>query len=135
MKVYVAYFVWKGVLEAVEVHTDPVAANTRADEWRKEGNPEEMAVDVLVAQVRGSVVLTTADLPIVLTQGDRRYSIGDYSHPPGMHNGGTPLRELHLTDMYYHRLKRLGYTTVEQLCATSTSSPSLALALIMKTWT
>jgi len=116
MKVYVAYFVWKGVLEAVEVHTDPVAANTRADEWRKEGNPEEMAVDVLVEPVRGPVVLTASDLPVVITPGESITILHTRVVPAQLDIVGTPLRELRLPEPYYLRLKRAGYLTVEQLC-------------------
>jgi len=116
MKVYVAYFVWKGVLEAVEVHTDPVAAQTKADEWRKEGNPEEMAVDVLVEPVRGPVVLSACDLPVVVTPGESITILHTKVVPAILPDSGTPLRELHLPEPYYLRLKRAGYQTVEQLC-------------------
>ena len=116
MKVYVAYFVYKGVLEAVEVHTDPVAAHTRADEWRKEANPEEMAVDVLVEQVRGSLNLTAADLPVVLTPGESVTILHTKVVPAHLATGGTPLRDLNLPDLFYHRLKKEGYLTVDQLC-------------------
>ena len=116
MKVYVAYFVYKGVLEAVEVYTDPVAANTRADEWRKEANPEEMAVDVLPQQVRGPVCLTPADLPVVLTPGESITILHTKVVPASLDICGTPLRELKLPEFVYLRLKRAGYQTVEQLC-------------------
>ncbi|MBA7652240.1 hypothetical protein ES703_60070 [subsurface metagenome] len=51
MRVYVAVFVYKGVLEGLEVHTDPVRAQARADEWKKQANPEEDVVDVLEKEV------------------------------------------------------------------------------------
>jgi len=119
MKVYVAYFVYKGVLEAVEVHTDPVAAQTRADEWRKEANPEEMAVDVLVEPVRGPVVLTASDLPVVVNPGESITILHTKVVPAILPDSGTPLRELHLTFMYENRLNRGGYKTVEKLCQTT----------------
>ena len=51
MKVYVAVFIYQGVLNDLEVYADPELANAKADEWRKEANPEEDVVDVLEKEV------------------------------------------------------------------------------------
>ena len=51
MKVYVAVFIYQGVLNDLEVYADPELAQAKADEWRKEANPEEDVVDVLEKDV------------------------------------------------------------------------------------
>jgi len=116
MKVYVAYFIYKGVLEGLEVHTDLVEANRRADEWRKSASPSEDEVDVLVERLRGPVVLTSADLPVVLTPGESVTILHTKVVPATVGINGTPLKELDLPQIYYKRLRRVGYETVEQLC-------------------
>lgn len=46
-KVHVAVFIYQGVLNDLEVFTEPGPAQAKADEWRKDANPEEDVVDVL----------------------------------------------------------------------------------------
>jgi len=50
-KVHVAIFIYRGVLNALEVFADPGLAQAKADEWKKEANPEEDVVDVLEKEV------------------------------------------------------------------------------------
>jgi len=50
-KVHVAIFIYRGVLNALEVFADPELAQAKADEWKKEANPEEDVVDVLEKEV------------------------------------------------------------------------------------
>lgn len=50
-KVYVAIFIYRGVLNALEVFADPELAQAKVDEWKKEASPEEDVVDVLEKEV------------------------------------------------------------------------------------
>ena len=50
-KVHVAIFIYQGVLNALEVFADPGPAQAKADEWKKDANPEEDVVDVLEKEV------------------------------------------------------------------------------------
>jgi len=50
-KVYVAIFIYQGVLNSLEVFAEPGPAQAKADEWKKEANPEEDVVDVLEKEV------------------------------------------------------------------------------------
>jgi len=54
MKVHVAIFIYRGVLNSLEVFTHPGLAQAKADEWKKEANPEEDVVDVLEKEVVGT---------------------------------------------------------------------------------
>ena len=51
MKVYVVIFIYHGVLNGLEVFAEPGPAHAKADEWKKEANPEEDVVDVLEKEV------------------------------------------------------------------------------------
>ena len=88
MKVHVAYFIYGGVLNSLEVFTDEVEANKQADEWRKDARPDEDVVAVEPALVHG------------------------VPEPPTE----TPLEELRLPSPYLKRLKRRDLVSVEQLC-------------------
>jgi len=57
-KVHVAIFIYRGVLNDLEVFAEPGPAQAKADEWKKEVNPEEDVVDVLEKEV------TNVDTPI-----------------------------------------------------------------------
>jgi len=50
-KVQVAIFIYRGVLNDLEVFAEPGPAQAKADEWKKEANPEEDVVDVLEKEV------------------------------------------------------------------------------------
>ena len=50
-KVHVAIFIYQGVLNSLEVFAEPGPAQAKADEWKKEANPEEDVVDVLEKEV------------------------------------------------------------------------------------
>ncbi len=49
--VYVAIFIYKGVLDELEVFVDRREADLQADEWRKEATPDEDVVDVLEREI------------------------------------------------------------------------------------
>lgn len=51
MKVHVAIFIYRGVLNNLEVFAEPGEAEAKADEWRKDSNPDDDVVDVLERKV------------------------------------------------------------------------------------
>lgn len=50
-QVHVVVFVYKGIVEGVEVFTDPEAAERQADEWRKQADGLD-TVATLVREVK-----------------------------------------------------------------------------------
>lgn len=49
--VHVAIFIFRGVLNGIEVFADPEEAQAKANEWRRTANPEEDVVEVLEKEV------------------------------------------------------------------------------------
>lgn len=50
-QVHVVVFVYKGIVEGVEVFTEPEAAKSQADEWRKQAD-ELDTVSTLVRELK-----------------------------------------------------------------------------------